>query len=250
MRRCVAALLLLFALAAAAPPRLIADLSQNRIDIEYSFSGADLLVFGAIQYPGGKTPRSRPGLVVIVRGPPEPITVRRKERVAGIWINTRAVRFESAPSFFHVASNAPIEELVDERTAAIYELGTRYLQLSPASDTTVDEIAEFETGLRNQRIANRHYAEAPDGVELTEGVLYRARIQIPADVPVGAYTVETHLVRDGEVVASTTGDVAIEKTGVERFVYVAAHRRPVAYGLVAVAAAVLLGWSAGALMRR
>ena len=106
------ALLLLIAAAPAAAqggadaPRLIADVSQSRIDIEYSFAGAELLIFGAIQYPGGRTPEQSPDVVVIVRGPPEPITVRRKEKVLGIWMNVRAVRFETAPGFYAVATSA------------------------------------------------------------------------------------------------------------------------------------------------
>ena len=39
------------------------------------------------------------------------------------------------------------------------------------------------------------------GVEITDGVLYRARIAIPARVPVGDYTAETFLIQDGRVIA-------------------------------------------------
>ena len=82
------ALLLLLAAPAAAQPRLVTDLSQSRIDISYRFAGAELLIFGAIQYPGGRTPDEPPGIAVVLRGPADPLTVREKERVAGIWVNT------------------------------------------------------------------------------------------------------------------------------------------------------------------
>ena len=37
-------------------PRLVPDVSQRQIEIRYSFTGAELLLFGAILYPGGRTP--------------------------------------------------------------------------------------------------------------------------------------------------------------------------------------------------
>ena len=46
-------------LLAQAEPVLVPDVSARSIEIRYSFSGAQLLLFGAILYPGGKVP-SRP----------------------------------------------------------------------------------------------------------------------------------------------------------------------------------------------
>jgi len=249
MRR-LAALLCLVLLGGAAPPRLISDISHSKIDIVYSFAGAELLIFGAIQYPGGVTPDKRPEIAVVVRGPPEAITVRRKARIAGIWLNTSAVRFETAPSFYSVATTAPIEKLVDEQTAAIHELGVGHLQLSPASSGDAEEIRTFEAGFLNLRRKQGLYSDAADGVELTENVLYRARIEIPSEVPVGNYTVETHLIDDGKVVASATRDISIDKSGFERDVYVAAQEHSFSYGVLAVTLALLLGWFAGLFARR
>lgn len=231
------------------PPRLIADLSQTRIDIVYTFAGAELLVFGAIHYADGRTPEERPDIVIVVRGPPQSITVRRKSRVLGLWLNTESVRFETAPSFFRAASTQPVGELVDEQTAAIFELSPEYLQLSPtASDP--ERVAEFESGLLATRAEDHLYGSNPTGVDLVENVLYQARIDIPSAVPVGTYTVEIHLIEEGEVTASTTRTIQIEKSGFERAVYVAAQSRSFSYGLAAVSMALLLGWSASALLRR
>ena len=131
MRR---ALLLLAAaplLMAQAEPKLVPDISARSIEIRYSFTGAQLLLFGAVLYPGGRVPRDLTDIIVVLKGPVEPILVREKQKIAGIWMNADSGRFRSAPSFYAVASSAPVRELVDERTAAIYELGLQDLQLSP-----------------------------------------------------------------------------------------------------------------------
>ncbi len=234
---------------AAAPVRLITDISQNRIDIVYTFKGAELLVFGAIQYPRGAVPDERPGLAIVVRGPAEPITLRKKARVAGIWINTDSVRFETAPGFYAVATSAPIKTLVDERNASIWEIGVDYLQLSP---TTGDagEIGTFTHGLVDLRRRSGLWSEQEGRIGITQNILYQARIAIPSAVPVGAYTAEIYLIRHGRVIARAATPITIDKSGFERWVYVAAQDHGLVYGVAAVALALLAGWLAGLIVRR
>lgn len=247
MRR--AFLLLLLVLlpppAAAQQPRLVTDLSQSRIDISYRFAGAELLIFGAIQYPGGRTPDRAPGIAVVLRGPAQALTVRRKDRVAGIWINTSSLRFESVPGFYASATTSPVERLLDERNAAIYEIGLPYLQLSPATAAAPETVAKFQTGLLDLRQGNGLFVDQPYGVQVTDGILYRARIPIPAAVPVGNYQVEIYLIDQGKVAARGTAPVIIDKSGFERGVYVFAHEHSLLYGIFAVALAILLGLLAG-----
>lgn len=234
----------------ASEPKLVPDVSQRAIEIRYSFTGAELLLFGAILYPGGRVPTDQVDVAVVVKGPLQPILVREKQKVAGIWVNVESERFRSAPAFYAVASSRPLSELVDERTAAIYELGLENLQLSPGAGATAQERQRFEAGLIDLQRRRQLYIEDPNGVEITEGVLYRGRINIPARVPVGEYTAETFLIRDGRVIAAAVRDIRIEKLGFERFVATAAERWSLAYGLVAVAVSLFLGWGASAIFRR
>ncbi|PTD23396.1 TIGR02186 family protein [Sphingomonas fennica] len=251
-RRAALILLPLIALllGAAAKPSLVPDVSQRRIDIIYSFTGAELLLFGAIVYPGGRAPEKPADVVVVVKGPAEPIVLREKQKIAGVWMNAENARFRSVPAFYAVASSRPLQGLVDDRTAAIYELGLRNIQLSPASGETPEAQRRFEAGLVDLKRRGGLYVESPDGVEVSEGVLYRARIAIPARVPVGSYTAETFLIQDGRVVAAATREIEIDKSGFERFVAIVADRWSFTYGLVAVAVSVALGWAAAAAFRK
>ena len=234
-------------------PVLVPDVSQRDIEIQYSFTGANLLLFGAILYPGGRLPDDdKPtDIVVVVKGPTQSILVREKEKLGGlIWVNAARLRYRSAPSFYAIASSKPIDQLMNGRTRAIYELGLESLQLSPASSAPTQEQDRFARGLVDLKARSGLYVEAPGAVEITDGVLYRARVTIPARVPIGRFTAETFLIRDGRVLAAATREIEIRKSGFERFVARSAERWSVAYGLVAVALSVLFGWAAGWIARR
>ena len=237
-------------LIAADKPVLVPDISARQIQIRYSFTGAQLLLFGAIIYPGGRTPIGTSDIVVVLRGPVQPILVREKQKIAGIWMNADSNRFRSAPSFYAVASSRPIAQLVDERTAAIYEMGLQNLQLSPGGGALPDKDRRFEAGLLDLRRRQGLYSENPRGVEITDGVLYRATITIPSQVPVGTYTAETFLVDRGRVLAAATRDIQINKSGFERYVALAARRHAFVYGVVSVGLSLVLGWAAAAAFRR
>jgi uncharacterized protein (TIGR02186 family) len=253
VRRGWIAVLLAPLLMAQAKPVLVPDVSQRDIEIQYSFTGANLLLFGAILYPGGRLPDDdKPtDIVVVVKGPVQSILVREKQKLGGlIWVNASRLRYRSAPSFYAIASSKPIAQMLDARTRAIYELGLSSLQLSPASSAPTQEQDRFARGLVELKARNGLYVEAPGAVEITQGVLYRARVTIPARVPVGRFTAETFLIRDGRVLAVATREIDIRKSGFERFVARSADRQSVLYGLVAVALSVLFGWGAGVIARR
>jgi uncharacterized protein (TIGR02186 family) len=235
---------------AADKPLLVPDISARKVEIRYSFTGAQLLLFGAIIYPGGRAPSRPADIVVVLRGPVQPILVREKQRILHIWMNADSSRFRSAPSYYSVASSRPITDLVDDRTAAIYEMGVHNLQLSPGGGALPEKERRFEAGLLDLRRRHGLYAENPRGVEISDSVLYRATISIPSQVPVGTYTAETFLVDRGKVIAAATRDIQIDKSGFERFIALAARRHEGLYGIAAVLMSLGMGWAAAAFFRR
>jgi len=250
--RMLAAMLALIALvlpgaacAQPAAPQLVPDVSQRTVEIRFSFTGAELLLFGAILYPGGRAPEKPADIIVVLKGPSQAITMREKRKIAGIWVNADSIDFRSAPSFYAVASSKPIDRLVDERTAAIYEFGLDKLQLSPASLSDTNEIGRFAKGLNDLKQRDGLYLEAPGSVEITDGVLYRARLPLSARVVTGTYTAETFLVQDGRVLAAATREIEVRKTGFERLIGQVAEDHDIAYGLVAVVLALAMGLFAG-----
>ena len=254
MSRAVAA----FMLALAAPvlmgqrePVLVPEVSQSRIEVRQGFTGANLLLYGAIIDPSGQDSGSDYDIVVVLKGPTEAVKIREKERIAGlIWANAGSSDFRSAPSFFAVASSRPIAEIVDPRTAAIYELGTGFIQLSPTGEIEPEVQSRFARGLVEMRQRAGLYKQDPGGVRISEGVLYQARITLPSNVVTGRYTAETFAIAGGRVLASATADIEVEKVGLEGQVVAAAQRWSLLYGLGAIALSVAMGGIAGRLFAR
>ncbi|HET6538348.1 MAG TPA: TIGR02186 family protein [Sphingopyxis sp.] len=231
-------------------PRLVPDVSSRTIEIQYSFTGEELLLFGAILYPGQRVPEDRADIVVVLKGPVQPMVLREKSRVAGIWVNAADLRLRTAPAYYAIGSSRPIDQLVDERTAAIFELGLSNLSMSPTGFPEAQSLARFERGLIDLYKRLGLYYENPAAVEISEDVLYRARIPVPARVPIGTYRAETFLISQGRVLAVASRDVEIRKAGFERFVAQAADEHGFLYGLSAVILSLAMGFGASALFRR
>ena len=247
MKRLVATLVILFALTAARDPILVPEVSQHEIQVRQGFTGTELLLFGAILEPDGRRAGRDYDIVVVLKGPTEPIRLREKQKILGVWINAESTAFRSAPSFFAVASSRPIDEIVDERTAAIYELGLDYLQLSPTGSIDPEEQARFTNGLVGMRQRAALFKQDPGGVTISEQVLYQARIALPSNVQTGRYTAETFAITRGRVVASAIAEVEVKKLGFEKMVADFSTEDSFLYGLLAVALSVLMGWMAGRL---
>jgi uncharacterized protein (TIGR02186 family) len=238
------------ALSAQREPVLVPAVSQSLIEVRQGFTGARLLLYGAVIDPAASGRTGDYDIVVVLKGPTQPIRIREKERIAGIWANAGSSDFRSAPSFFAVASSRPIADIVDERTAAIYELGTEFIQLSPTGQIEPEEQTRFAQGLVEQRRRQGLYQENPGGVRISEKVLYQARINLPSNVSTGRYTAETFAIARGRVLASATARIEVVKAGLEGQVVTAAQRWSFFYGLGAIALSLGMGWLAGRLFAR
>lgn len=241
------ALLLCMLLLGARDPILVPEISQHEVQVRQGFTGADLLLFGAILSPEGSRAAQEYDIVVVLEGPVQSIVLREKQKLAGIWINADSLEFRSVPSYFAVASSRPIGRIVDDKTAAIYELGLKWLQLSPIGVIDPTEQQRFSAGLVDLMRRQGLYREEEGGVKISGQVLYQARISLPSSVQTGTYTAETFAIRNGKVVASAITRVDVTKEGFERFVAVAADRNGWLYGLFAVLVSVGMGWIAGRL---
>ena len=247
MTRLLILLAALFLLTGARDPILVPEVSQHEVLVRQGFTGAELLLYGAILTPEGSRAGQDYDIVVVLKGPTRAIRLREKQRIAGIWVNADSAEFRSAPTFFAVASSRPVRKIVDDKTAAIFELGLPWLQLSPIGAFNPKEQARFSSGLVDLMVRDGLYKEQPGGVTVSAQVLYQARIDLPSSVQTGTYTAETFAVSKGRVVASAISRVEVRKEGFERVVAQFSQSNGFFYGLLAVMISVGMGVLAGRL---
>jgi uncharacterized protein (TIGR02186 family) len=240
-------LVLAFCLAMLLTPRatatdLVADLSNHLVSITTGFTGAKILLFGATEGEGD--------VVVVVRGPNKPAVVRRKGRVAGIWVNQAEMKFDDVPGYYAIAANRPLAEFVPDRVLSRQEIGVHQLKLTSREPTSGGEFEEFRQALIRSMQDIDLYGKEPARIVFLGNRLFRTDIQFPANAPVGAYTVAVYLVRDGDVVSAEITPLAISKVGFSAGVFEFARRHSLAYGVLAILIAAVAGWTASLVFRR
>ena len=236
----------------AAPPvsaeQLVSGISQDLIQITSNYTGSDIVVFGAVEGEQGADNRAPRDVVVVVRGPDTDITVRRRDRVAGVWINHDAAKLSGMPGYYFLASTRPLKAIAPPDALAHYNIGLQNLQ--PDSVHSHHDYEPFRQAALRHLTQDRFYAETPGGVEFLSETLFRAHVPVPAGVTRGQYNVEVYLFRGGVVESAQSTPLFIDQTGLERRLFNFAHNQPFGYGLAAVMMAVIMGWISSLLFRR
>ncbi len=240
------AIVVLCALTVFAAPRsdaqeLVSGLSHHLIEISANFQGTELLTFGAIEGTGD--------VVVVVRGPRKTTTVRKKGRVFGIWLNKESSRFLSVPGFYGLATTRPLEEIGSTEIFNALEIGVNGLRFEP-EDRDQDDVEEFREALIQIRQEEGLFPVEPSVVEVVGGKLFKASIPLPAGIPVGTYTADTFLVREGVIAAAQSSPIIVSKAGFSAEIFHFAHRNSLLYGVLAVIGAVMAGLTGNFLFRR
>ncbi|HEY0282121.1 MAG TPA: TIGR02186 family protein [Rhizomicrobium sp.] len=236
---------LLLAGPAGAADDLVSGLSQDVVQISSTYSGTDLTVFGAIERP---TDLAKSDIVVLLRGPDATMTVRRKDRFAGIWINNARARLIGLPSYYFLAGTRPLEDIAPADTLRRYDLGLDNLR--PDTALSDGSILPYVRALVRAKVKSGLYTQSSTAVEMLSPTLFRVRVPVPAAVPRGSYMVQVYLFRDGTVVSAQSTPLYVDQTGLERRLYDFAHAWPWSYGFATVLMAVLLGWLSSLFFRR
>jgi uncharacterized protein (TIGR02186 family) len=243
------------------PPVVAAALTETEVRVTSSFRGARIVLYGAVF-----DPEARPSdVVVLVRGPEQPIRIARKVKVAGLWINSRPVVFAGAPGFYMAASTRPLSEIAGFSTLRRLGAGIDHLPINAPAEQRI----ETRYGVRDMvvsRLGSDYLAWRRAVVRLKAGVglydtdetgvrfvdrgLFRSEIALPAGAPTGDYQARIILFQGGKPVAERVRTLRVEKAGFERGLYLFAHDRPWSYGVASVVIALAAGWAASAAFRR
>lgn len=259
MRAVLSLLLILFVTGsgAAAPVRVQddptaeqvqSDISTREIPIQSTFTGIEIVVFGAIDNSRMPAPEEGPyDVIMVISGPTEAVMTRRKKRVAGIWVNGASQAFVTVPSFYAVLSSREIDDITSAEELKTLGIGINHLRFGRSAAEGDVPSDEFRDALIRLKREEGLFQQDEEGVSFIGRSLFRGTVDLPATVPVGRYAAQVFLFRDGELLSKSDSNLQVHKVGFERVVYLLAFRYPFIYGLVGVIIAVmagLLAWAA------
>ncbi len=240
--------------APAGAERLVTSLSNHRVMVTSSFTGDEVVLFGAVEQDASSRPRrSGYDIIVTVIGPRETTVTYRKDRLLGIWLNVESRTFEKVPAYLAVLASRPLEAIANAETLRRQQLGLEsfyYTQRTGPGTSDVVRDDPFRRAFLRLKQQEGLYREESNGVTFFTPALFRASIPLPARAPVGNYEVDVKLFADGGLIARTTSALEVYKAGFEQVVASAAHNYGVLYGLATVAMALTTGWLASVIFRR
>jgi uncharacterized protein (TIGR02186 family) len=238
--------------AAERPPadEVVSDISTREIAIKSNFAGIEILIFGSIDFSARSGPETGAyDVIVVIRAPGQAIVARRKQRVAGIWVNGAGKTFPDVPGFYAVLSTRPLRAITSAETLQSLGIGLGNLSFGRSGKSDADD-QDFRSAVVDLKESERLFQEQDDGVAFIGRSLFRASVDLPANVPIGRYTAEVYLLRDGQVVSKSQSTLKVNKVGFERVVYLLAFRYPFIYGLIGVVLAVVAGLAGWLAFRR
>jgi uncharacterized protein (TIGR02186 family) len=259
--RVIVALFLMFAVGPALaqqpdmPPPTEAiniGVSSKQIAISPDFAGTDVTVFGAIDHVDPALLHNGDyDLVVALEGPRDFITVRKKQRVGGIWINRRSVTFEWMPESFSMTSTRALDAIAKPAELSTFNVGFPRVKIVPSTFSgRAEEVDEYRSAFLTLKEKSKLYQSNPGGVTFISSSLFQATVHIPADIPNGTHTIRAVLFKKGVFVAEKQLQLEVIKTGIEEMITFAATERPLFYGLFSVLLAIITGWGASLMFRK
>jgi len=231
---------------AFAQETVVAGLSQTRVSITAQFQGSEILIYGAVKRNAPKPEGPPLEVIITAEGPAMPVTVRSKDRRFGLWVNTSAVKIDQAPSFYAIATTAPLAQVLTDTEDLRHRISIpRAIRAVGVAAENLDAPA-FTEALIRIRQASGAYGLRDGAVTLSQDTLFRADVALPANLTEGDYRVRIFLTRGGEVIDSLENTINVRKEGLERWLTNLAHDQPLIYGLLSLLIAVVAGWAASA----
>ncbi|MBW4709655.1 TIGR02186 family protein [Roseobacter sp. YSTF-M11] len=250
-RRIISTLLaLVFGLVATAQAEeVVLGLSKDKISITTNFAGSEILIFGAIKREE-VIPEGPPlEVIVAVAGPSAPLTVRRKEKRLGIWVNTDAVEVDRAPSFYAVHTSGPLRDVLKDVEDLRHKISVPRAIRSVGAPPDIQDASSFTDALIRIRGRSNLYQLREASVTVTDQTLFRTAVQLPAALTEGDYATRIFLTRDGAVISSYETTIDVQKVGMERWLFELSRGQPLIYGIMSLAIAIAAGWTASAVFR-
>jgi uncharacterized protein (TIGR02186 family) len=237
---------------AARAERLTIALSTPEVQISSNFTGIAITIFGVIENEPGTAPPVGPyDVAVLVLGPPQTVVARRKDSVVGVWVNRASETIVGAPAFYALHTSAELAAIAKPATLGRLGLGFDNIAFTYQGRAGVNDPAAAEFRAAYVRLKEKAGLFSQEtAVDFIGGTVFRTTTWLPANIPVGRYTVLVYLFAGEALIAHAEDSITVSKTGVEQLIPAFAHSQALIYGLVCVGLAVFVGWLGGVIFRR
>ncbi len=228
---------------------VVLGLSKDEVAITTSFNGSDVLIFGAVKRDKPIPDGDPLEVIVTISGPSEDVTVRRKEKRFGIWVNIDSVKIDKAPSFYAIATSAPLRDVLSDIEDLRYKISVPRAIRSVGAPMQIEDAAAFTQAIIRIRSNSDTYQLLENQVSVDAQTLFQTSIQLPAALTEGDYVTRIFLTRSGKVVSTYETSIDVRKVGMERWLYKLSRENSMLYGLMSLAIAIAAGWGAAAIFR-
>ncbi|MFT4707241.1 MAG: hypothetical protein ACI9PU_001081 [Ascidiaceihabitans sp.] len=228
---------------------VVLGLSKDEVAITTSFNGSDVLIFGAVKRDKPIPAGDPLEVIVTISGPSEPVTVRRKEKRLGIWVNIDSVEIDEAPSFYAVATSAPLRDVLSDVEDLRYKISVPRAIRSVGAPMGINDAAAFTQAIIRIRSNSDTYQLLENQVTVDAQTLFKTSVQLPAALTEGDYVTRIFLTRSGKVVSSYETSIVVRTVGLERWLFTMSRENSLLYGLMSLAIAIAAGWGASAIFR-
>lgn len=241
---CILMFSVLFASAARAQDKVLSiELAFDHIDVTSGFSGAQIEVFGHRR-------DKFTDVAIVVTGPEKNITVWRKARILGAWINRYAIRFRKMPLYYGYAVGEG-EVFKDAELMKTSGIGLDALMIGKADmKSSSDKIGNHQESLLGSMRSKNLYPTDPLKINYLNDYFFRTRFQLPASAPTGTYKIRSFLFKEGKLLETDMDTLKVEQVGLNAFIFEAAHKHEALYGIFCVVLALVSGWFVGILRVR
>ena len=227
-----------------AKDNLVTDLSESTVEISSTFSGADILLFGA--YDGQKND----DIIVVVSGQKGNIKIDKKEKKFGIWMITESVKFSSVPKYYYIASNRKIEEITNKSEIKKRKLDFNNFELKNNKIDYKNLDKKWYEALKRNMKKKQFWKIEENSIKLNKNTLFRKTLSLPSTVSTGMYNVKILHYRKGNLISQEESKIKIDKTGISANIYNVAQNFSAIYGIIAVIVALFFGWFTNFIFRR
>ncbi|MBI5909953.1 MAG: TIGR02186 family protein [Betaproteobacteria bacterium] len=221
---------------------LVVAPATSQIDISTDFTGADVKAVGAMIGPGD--------VIIKVVGPQQEATLSRETKLGPFWVGGDTVKMAGAPSLLFLYATAPIASILPPAEQQKYALLLEGVPVRIEPQLTAHAADDWRKAFFRLKERQGYYHEDDRAIRVFGNRLFIADMRLPGDLQIGTYTVETLLVKSGKVVGHNVGNFRVRLSGIERWVWNAAHDHPWLFGSLFTLAAMVLGFVLNAIPYR